>query len=231
MKTARSKWEDRIVLGWACTLCVVLTAHFGATALYTAPHSGLTLTTMPIVASWIEPFFQQKWTLFAPEPLKSTDYLHVQCRLEAPLGGTYTTELFDVSSPLYKYHQRQRWGPVGRVLRAQAYPLFLFAGKRSEIVEYLLQDHSESSPEIQALAAEVRRVADDHRKEALSRVARVGSSECAHAYAGEKVTEVRVVWEARQPPPFSERHRSFSEGPSDNTDFGWHNFVEVTPWR
>lgn len=234
MHAETSKASDRIVIGWGWTLCAILVTHFVATTIYVSPHNGLRLSLLPIVAPWIEPVFHQQWTLFAPDPLKSTDYLLVQCLIATgsePDSPTTTTELVDVSAPLYHHHQGHRLGPTGYILRAQAYPLFLFAGKKSELVEYLLEDHDDSNAQVADLAAKVKAAGEASHTEALARIARIGSVECAHMHPKQIVKKVRVVWKSDTAPPFSKRHRPASEGTAEYSDFDWQDYAEVAPWR
>lgn len=213
----------------------LLSAHFTMTLIFVSPHNGLRLTTIPYVERWIEPYFYQKWTLFAPEPLKSTDYLLVQCRVRlAVSGGHFDTDVVDVSSPLYRAHQADRLGAAGRILRAQAYPLFVFAGKRPELVEYLLQDPPEAQlhPDVAKLVERTQTAEAGARKEATARIARIGSAECDRMFPdAHQIVATHVIWKSLDPPAFSERNSPGATGEANYTDLGWLDYVQVSRWR
>lgn len=228
----RADWKSWAVLSWAWLLIALLSFHFCMTLLFVLPHNGLSLTTMPFVERWIEPFFYQKWMLFAPDPLKSTDYLLVECRVRLKGGTHFDTHQVDVSAPLYRAHQQNRLGSAGRLLRAQIYPLFMVAGKRPELVEYVLSrpPGAEVSSEVAKFTKNTERAEASIHKDALKRIARIGSAECDRMHPQHDIVATRVVWRSHTPPTFSKRHEPLSAGESQYTDFGWLDYAEVSLW-
>ena len=60
----RSAW----VRGAAVALALVLSFHFAATALWVSPAAPLYDALAPVLNPYMQPFFQQGWSLFAPDP-------------------------------------------------------------------------------------------------------------------------------------------------------------------
>ncbi len=60
----RSAW----IRGAAVVLALVLSFHFAATALWVSPADPMYDAVAPVLNPYMQPFFQQGWSLFAPNP-------------------------------------------------------------------------------------------------------------------------------------------------------------------
>src|SRR4051794_40035543 len=64
----------------------ILVLHFSLTCLYLTPLNPVKVALLPYIATYIEPFFQQRWELFAPNPLVDTRMLLIACRVRNERG-------------------------------------------------------------------------------------------------------------------------------------------------
>jgi hypothetical protein len=65
--------ENSLVRGGAVVLALVLSFHFAATALWVSPAVPAYAALAPVLNPYMQPFFRQGWSLFAPNPW-SGDY-------------------------------------------------------------------------------------------------------------------------------------------------------------
>lgn len=80
-----------IAKGIAFFLVGLLGIHFGVTFLFNAPDNPVKDALGDEVSGYIQPFFQQNWSLFAPNPINSEDELLVRAQVLDPDSGETTT--------------------------------------------------------------------------------------------------------------------------------------------
>lgn len=85
--------------------------HLLMTALYLAPINPMTNSYANLVHSYMEPLFSQNWSLFAPDPAKSSLQLWYRCTNEQNASSW-----MDPISPLVQDHQRTRFTFRGKLL-------------------------------------------------------------------------------------------------------------------
>jgi hypothetical protein len=88
----------------AITAGLIFIHHVICTVLYNAPDNPLTNSFGKYVSGYMEPFFTQKWLLFAPEP--ATNDLKLWYRMKR--GETWTTWC-DPLEPVLKKHHNARY--------------------------------------------------------------------------------------------------------------------------
>lgn len=96
------------------------TTHFLLTILYVLPLNPIKVRLKPLLDSTIGTLFSQNWSLFAPNPL-SQDYV----MLIHPLKNNSIDEIeskgwYNLSSPLWKRFQDNRFSAYDRLARSQS---------------------------------------------------------------------------------------------------------------
>ena len=96
---------------------LVLTVHFGMTLLYLTPATPLKQALGGLPDRYMSPYFEQRWELFAPQPVKNSRYLLVACRAvdEPPVGEPVW---HDLTRPLLDSKYALRITPADRLHRA-----------------------------------------------------------------------------------------------------------------
>ncbi|WP_053205086.1 DUF5819 family protein [Jiangella muralis] len=80
-----------IAKGVAFFLVGLLVLHFAATFLWNAPSNPIKDSVGAQVSGYMRPFFQQNWSLFAPNPVNAEDELRVRAQVEDPQTGELST--------------------------------------------------------------------------------------------------------------------------------------------
>ena len=88
----------------AITAGLIFIHHVICTVLYNAPDNPSTNSYRKYVVAYMEPFFSQKWLLFAPEP--ATNDLKLWYRMKR--GGNWTT-WYDPLEPVLRKHYNARY--------------------------------------------------------------------------------------------------------------------------
>ncbi len=91
----RPAWirEAAVVLG------LVLSFHFAATALWVSPAGPIYDAVAPVVNPYMQPFFQQGWNLFAPNPWSGDDTILLRARwTDRSTGQLRTSDWVDVTT-------------------------------------------------------------------------------------------------------------------------------------
>jgi hypothetical protein len=92
----RSAW----VRGAAVVLALVLSFHFAATALWVSPAGPIYGAVAPVMNSYMQPFFQQHWSIFAPNPIDGDYTFLLRARwTDRSTGQLRTSDWVDVTTP------------------------------------------------------------------------------------------------------------------------------------
>jgi hypothetical protein len=102
--TARHRRIQRAALLAGAAL---LGAHFSIAAFSQAPLSPAKIQLHTVISGYLEPYFTQNWSLFAPDPIK--DDQGIVARAKCADGSV--TEYYDVTGPLIKETQGDRFFP------------------------------------------------------------------------------------------------------------------------
>lgn len=175
--------------------------HFVAVGLYVCPPNPLSIAAKPWVQAYLLPHFGQRWQLFAPDPGGRNEAIHVRCHLREG-DVERLTDWIDVTEPLLRAHQRNRFGAPSRMLRAFRPRITVSRELERRAVRHLDGE----------LAATATALLDEEAAAVLERgrahMQRLASAECKRRYADEGVQIERV--EARQVstkvPPYGLRH-------------------------
>ena len=92
----RSAW----VRGAAVVLVLVLSFHFAATALWVSPADPMHDALAPVLNPYMQPFFQQGWSLFAPNPWSGDYTFLLRARwTDRSTGRLWTSDWVDATTP------------------------------------------------------------------------------------------------------------------------------------
>lgn len=119
---------------------LALALHFTLTIIYLHPISVVGLGTRDWVTSYMEPYFQQRWTLFAPDPPLDDRRLDYQCELDGEVGP-WTSR----SEGLLRTHARFRFGPAGRMRRHEQAAMSAVVGVHDSVIDEIIAAKGEAS--------------------------------------------------------------------------------------
>jgi len=211
----------------AGTLILALAVHFGFTLLYLAPANAVGLRARPIVNRYMEPYFRQNWSLFAPDPLVDTRHLLVSCRVSDGRGGTRDTEWADITTPLREKRAVYRVGPSAPLERTQMGPLHMILAPGDRLVERLAR-RKDAEAQFASLLAEY----ESERARAAERghrlLRRVASAACDRILGAGATSAVAMRMRVTESPPFSHRSDPLSTSASRYVEFPWGPYERVT---
>ncbi|MGH9885569.1 MAG: DUF5819 family protein, partial [bacterium] len=116
----------------------VLVLHFAMTCLYLSPLNPIKIALLEYVSEYMQPFFQQRWDLFAPNPLVDTRMLLISCRIKNDRGELEERPWSNMSAPFRAQKQRYRLTPADRIDRAHMASIHLLYEKPDALADKLL---------------------------------------------------------------------------------------------
>lgn len=199
---------------------LLLLFHFGMTVLYLLPLSPIKLAILPTLEGYIQPFFEQRWELFAPNPIVDTRLLLVACRVADDAGQVQERPWMNVSSPLRALKERYRLTAADRIDRAQMTAMHLLF-ERGDVLTDKLQAHPEDTPEYRKAIELIEQRRKSRQELGRELMARMASVECDRVHGAGRTKEVRVRQVTVKSPPFSQRWSPLEEGTNSYRDFEW----------
>jgi hypothetical protein len=187
-----SRWAQSILAATCIVIGGLLTFHFAMTFLYVAPRNLVSARADKVIGSYMLPYFDQDWKLFAPDPVKTDPHILVRAKVGDVGHQDRVTPWLDITSPELT-RVRGHWFP-DRVSRLSA----KVAGSLSETAELHEQLKVDRQPQPVSPQETPREKIDEA-------FARVLATRAARAQWGEEVAEVqiRLVGHIPTPPPFS----------------------------
>lgn len=195
----------------------LLIAHFLATLVFLMPLSIMGVHYGAPARSYIVPLFQQRWSLFAPDPPLRNVFLHFQC--EQPDGSI--SPWMDRASVLQRKHASYRFTPESYLFRVDRAAIMTALGSRDEVFETIREKVEESGDE--DLLARMQEAADARDSARLVQqrfVYRLVAEHCRSA-VGPQVRSVRPRIVFQDIPKFSRRHDAPADEPTAIVDFPW----------
>jgi hypothetical protein len=187
------------------------------TFLYVAPRNLISARADKGISSYILPYFNQDWKLFAPDPVKTDPHVLVQAKVVDDKGQQQVTSWLDITRP--------------ELTRVKGH---LFPDRVSRLSAKVSESLSEAAERQEQAAADRQQQAltpEEARHEKLDEVfARVLATRAARAQWGERVTEVHIRLVGYIPPPpqfFGPRHADDAE--VIQHDLPWWPAEAVTP--
>lgn len=224
-------------------LAAALCFHFAMTLSYLTPQNPLKLRFAWLIDGYMNPFLQQNWHLFAPDPITDTRLLMVACRLRQPDGGTTETGWVDITAPYWEGHLDNRLGPATRLGRSvtgaarliySADPTSLQMAKKLEERRARAQAGGGGleAPEAQVvdlLRDEVKKEQDAGFQLGKSVLERAGSAHCDGLYGPDRTAAVRMRMAVLRFPRFSRRDLPDAKGELSYYDLDWAPYQPVAP--
>lgn len=185
-----------------------LVGHFALTVGYVMPVNPIKVSLQPLLYATIGTYFQQNWSLFAPNPL-AADYAFLarplsQIEMEAiPMKGLPTRGWYDLSAPLWAHFQKNRFSAYERLARPHGNALMIYLSGGLELLPWL-ETCLKGDPASCAFYEERLKVA---RSQAAELLAKVGSAFCKDlGESGRNYTHVALRVRERLSVPWSERY-------------------------
>ena len=223
----RSAW----VRGAAVVLALVLSFHFAATALWVSPADPIYDAMAPVLNPYMQPFFQQGWSLFAPNPYSGGYTFLLRARwADRSTGQLRTSDWVDVTA-------REWSGVLHNPLhpRSDLYTDGLsedladdqddLLDSQASIVE---RDYSHSGWDQLLADLSAQKGADPNWLESYirhERVAAAFATQYAYALWGPDVEAVQIQLEYTPVPNFENRANKDAQPESFFTYFGWRPTV------
>jgi hypothetical protein len=230
MSATEHSWKFWLKTSVAALLGVAVLGHFTITAAYVAPPSPLRMKLLPLFHSYLDPYFSQRWELFAPDPVTDTRLLMVSCRVHGTGGGTEETAYSNMTSPLREMKDRYRLTPADRIDRVQQGALHIMFEAPDALTKKILTVPEEGEDDE---LKHVRTLLDEDQvrkhERGLRVLTRAASAECDRLYGPGRTSDVRVRMALIKPPPFSERNHPPANPPADYTEFDWAPYEPVAP--
>lgn len=223
--------QRRIGIGATAVIAIVLVGHFAITALSVGPLSTMKLAHGPQARNYLSPYFEQVWTLFAPDPISDERGLLVRAEVTSP-SGQRTTEWADITSEGIDLVHGNRVFP-SRVSRLVLNGIGLAIssdpvadkirereGKSSPTPERDDRIGSGNEPTTSLLTPEEQYF---HQR-ALNYLQSLASAEAQRRW-GDGVTRVQLRLVLHRFPPFSQRDRWQEVGDIQTYDLVWQQYA------
>ncbi|CAN95603.1 putative secreted protein [Sorangium cellulosum So ce56] len=224
-------------------LAAALCFHFAMTLAYLTPQNPLQLRFARLISGYMNPFFEQNWHLFAPDPITDTRLVMVACRLNEPDGSTTETGWTDITTPYWESHLENRLGPatrLGRSVTGAARMIYTVDPTSLQMAKKLDQQRARAqaggggaeAPDAQVaerLRDEVKKEQDAGVQLGKSVLERAGSAHCDSLYGRSRTAAVRLRLAVLKFPRFSRRDLPDSKGELTYYDFDWAPYRPVAP--
>lgn len=203
-----------------------LVVHFAFTLAFLTTLNPLKVRALPLINAYMVPLFEQRWELFAPDPMVDTRYLLVGCRTQDPAGGLQEKPFTNMTAAFRELKHRYRVTPADRLERAQFAPIHMMMGEQDALAKKVIEKtEDETFKRARELIEESRM---EKGKAGVRLLARVASAECDRLYGRGAAREVRVRMVIVKAPPFSKRHLPTEQGETQYIDFPWAPYEEVS---
>jgi hypothetical protein len=201
-------------------LLMGLTVHFVFTLAFLTPVNPVKVSVLGVVDRYMQPFFHQRWTLFAPDVEAKTRHLFVACRGEDAAGVSREEPWVNITSPLLDLKQRYRLTPADRLERAQVAGLSQLTAGDDELTTRLLEKPEDTEAYRRAVAA-AERQRQLRKQQGRRLLGRVASAACTSLYPGLRSREVRIRMATIKAPPFSQRMNADAPGDTTWMELPW----------
>lgn len=222
-------WRRVVVASVATTL---LGLHFLASALHVGPINPVQVRTQKYTQGWLLPYFEQTWTLFAPDPISEDRGMLARFRCE---DGT-VTKWVDVTTRHIRTTQQTRFFPArnsrlvsnGSTLLTSNDPIAERLRAREPVEEPATEDARAGGDDGAAvpLSAAEKHIRERGLQFLSGYALREAPDACADSSTAVQLRMVQHLF-----PPFSQRHKWDETGEVNETDFKWVMTDEIAPAR
>ena len=206
-------WTRTLTL--VCALVLIL--HFLATIVFLMPLSILGVHFGSVAHEYVVPIFQQRWSLFAPDPPLRNVFLHFQCEQEDDVVSPW----LDRASVLQREHATYRFTPESYLFRIDRAAVLTAVGSKDAVFERVLEKVEEAGDaDLLAKLQDAARARDEARLVQQRFVYRLVAEHCRRA-VGPEVRRVRPRIVFQDIPKYSHRHDDPADEPTAVVDFPW----------
>ena len=200
-------------------MTIVSAVYLVSALLYLAPPNPVTLLHLPAVRGLLHPFFAQNWHLFAPNPIRMNLVLTVRCST-----GAQVTPWLDPFTPWLAQHHRNRFSPMGKMLRVPQNAMFAVLGRSADEWRPLICRRTPEAPMCRGEDPASRR----QRDLGVFILQRVGSAVCDQVAGSGRVRYVQPRILIHEPPPWSKRMLPAGAGSTKYLPLPWLPYVPVS---
>jgi Family of unknown function (DUF5819) len=205
----------------------LLGGHFLASALHVGPMNPVQMRTQAYTQAWLLPYFEQTWTLFAPDPISEDRGMLARFRCQ---DGTIT-DWSDVTTKHVTAVQRTRFFPPrnsrlvsnGSTLLTTNDPL----AERLRDRDVSLEEGGDRAGGEDGAAVPLTSIEVDVREMGLRFLSGYALEEVPEACSG-SVGAVQLRMVQHLFPPFSQRRDWAEPGEVNETDFSWVPIDDLT---
>lgn len=111
----KRRLDVRKTAWWAAfaLCCAVFTMHFTFVEIMNLPTNPLKLQYYDVLEGYVNPFFTQNWSFFAPDPIANDLSLFVRAQRRGPRGKMLQSPWYDVSDALIDASNGKPLSPIG----------------------------------------------------------------------------------------------------------------------
>lgn len=196
---------------------VVLVAHFLATVVFLMPLSIVGVRFGSAAHRYIVPVFQQRWSLFAPDPPLQNVFLHFQCKQSDGAVSPW----FDRASVLQEEHASYRFTPEAYLFRIDRAAVMTAVGSKDQVFETVLEKVEESGDEALLQRMQESSEARERARLVQHRFVYALVAEHCRGAVGADVRSVRPRVVFQDIPKYSHRYDDPADEPATSVDFPW----------
>lgn len=226
----RNTGSPPLAKGLAFFLVGLVGLHFAATFLWNAPTNPIKESVASDVDAYMRPFFEQNWSLFAPNPINSEDELYVRAQVaDIQTGNLEITE--------WRSATQLEWTLVrGNPAPSRASRVSSNLNRRvssawralTDEQQEIVADNYPDMPDWNPLADDLIEAQGGETSSRVARMVRADrvatgyATQFAKAIWGEGVEAVQIELRRTPVPRWDERMEPEPESPSFTTrEFGW----------
>lgn len=121
-----------LVLTLSSLLTVALLFHFGVIFLYLSPDNPVRTKYWDWIDSYMTPFFNQNWNLFAPNPVNRHENLQIRFQYMDENGRTQKTSWMEISRPIVLAVQKNHFSTNMRLSEFSSSVVHDFVWKKGQ---------------------------------------------------------------------------------------------------
>ncbi len=220
-------------MAFGAAIPLVLSFHFGMTALYEMPFNPVKERYGDEITSYMLPYFVQDWHLFAPDPIDRDKGVLVRAKKRQPDGSTVTTQWTDVTSPALQQLYGERFWPSRGFRVSSGVPQLLETWRDPELEKMRVKNQVADTPGKGVRKGKqgkenppLSQGEKDSRDEAIQFAQSFASAQASKLWGSDvEYVQVRIV--TNEFPRFSQRYTRDTKGKVSYYDLAWMKPVKV----
>ena len=126
-----------------------LICHFAILAIYQLPDNPIKHKFKMEISDYVDPFFSQAWTLFAPNPINSNMSLFYQFQYSIK-GKVYNSSWIDVTDPIIKNRRQNFLSPYLRISKFTQSAIMNINENNTLLVKYIKEHDTLAKDKVKA---------------------------------------------------------------------------------